>query len=233
MKSCEICQLTKGSTQLPMGLLTPLNVPTRPWESIAMDFISFEPVIIPCSKLIPGYKDPVGEKPYMVIFHKMLVITCTHSNYTFLIPCVSHINAQGVLDIFTKWIRPTIGYPHEIVTDQDPLFMLDLFQEWMVSVGIEHKASTTYHPHTDGALERKNRTIIPIFVAKKLEEGKNWVKAVPDVQLELNLRQSSTRQQSPFYTLLGFQPRTQPPSLPHPILVFQTLLKDMTKWQKT
>ena len=29
MRSCEICKLTKGSTQLPMGLLTPLNVPTR------------------------------------------------------------------------------------------------------------------------------------------------------------------------------------------------------------
>ena len=28
VKSCEICQLTKGSTQLPVGLLTPLNMPT-------------------------------------------------------------------------------------------------------------------------------------------------------------------------------------------------------------
>jgi len=44
--------------------------------------------------------------------------------------------------------------------------------------------------------------------------------AAPDVQLELNLRQSSTRKQSPFFTLYGFQPRTQAPSLPHPILVY-------------
>jgi len=90
----------------------------------------------------------------------------------------------------------------------------------MVSVGIEHKTYTTYHPHTDGGSERKNRTIIPMFAAKKLEEGKNCVEAAPDVQLELNLRQSSTRQQSLFFTLPGFQPRTQPPSLPHSILVY-------------
>jgi len=190
-----------------------------------MDFISFEPVIIPCSKLIPGYKDPVGEKPHMIIFYKMLVITCRHSDYTFLISCVSHINAQVVIDIFTKWIRPTIGYPHSLVTNQDRLFMSDLFQEWMVSVGIEHKASTRYHAQTDGASERKNWTIIPMFAAKKLEEGKNWAEAAPDVQLELNLRQSSTRQQSPFFTLLGFQPRTEPPSLPHPTLVYSDLAK--------
>jgi len=107
-----------------------------------------------------------------------------------------------------------------IVNDQDPLFMSDLFPEWMASVGIEHKASTTYHAQTDGALERKNRTIIPMFAAKKLEEGKSWVEAAPEVQLELNLKQSSTRKQSPFFTLLDFQPRTQPPSLPYPILVY-------------
>ena len=57
-----------------------------------MDFISFEPVIIPCSKLILSYKDPEGEKPHVIVFHKILVITCRHSDYTFLIPCVSHIN---------------------------------------------------------------------------------------------------------------------------------------------
>jgi len=59
-----------------------------------------------------------------------------------------------------------------------------------------------------------------MFSAKKLEEGKNWVEAAPDVQLELNLKQSSTRKQSSFFTLYGFQPRTQPPSLPHPILFY-------------
>ena len=92
-----------------------------------MDFISFEPVIIPCSKLIPGYKHPVGEKPHMIVFYKLLVITCRHSDFTFPIPCVSHITGQGVIDIFTKWIRPTIGYPMSLVSDQDPLFMSDLF----------------------------------------------------------------------------------------------------------
>jgi len=146
VKSCEICQVTKGSRQLTGALLTPLNVPTKPLESIVLDIISFEPIIIPCSKLIPGYKDPVGENPLMIVFHKMLVITCRHSDYTFFIRYVTDINAQGVIDIFTKWIRPTIVYPISIVTDQDPLFISDLFQEWMASVGIEHKASTTCHP---------------------------------------------------------------------------------------
>lgn len=37
--SCGICQTTKTSNQAPPGLLHSLDVPQRPWESIAMDFM--------------------------------------------------------------------------------------------------------------------------------------------------------------------------------------------------
>jgi len=59
-----------------------------------------------------------------------------------------------------------------------------------------------------------------MFAAKKLKEGKDWVEAAPDIQLELNLKESSTRQQCLFFTLLGFQLRTQPHSLSHAILIY-------------
>jgi len=75
-----------------------------------MDFIFFEPVIIPCSKLIPSYEDPIEKKPHVISFYEMLVISCRHFDYTFLIPCVSHISAQEVSDVFTKWIGLPIGY---------------------------------------------------------------------------------------------------------------------------
>ena len=127
VKSCEICQLIKGSTQKPVGLLTPVNVPTKPWDSIAMDFISMKPVLIPCSKVIAGFKDPEGDNPYILSFHKLLGISYRHSGYTFLILCISEIIAQGVIDIFTNWIKLTVGYPNSLVTNQDPLFISKLF----------------------------------------------------------------------------------------------------------
>ena len=37
--TCGTCQAIKPSTQRPMGLLHPLPIPSRPWESIGMDFI--------------------------------------------------------------------------------------------------------------------------------------------------------------------------------------------------
>jgi len=38
-KSCEICAQPKGEYQKPLGKLHLLQIATRPWESIGMDFV--------------------------------------------------------------------------------------------------------------------------------------------------------------------------------------------------
>jgi hypothetical protein len=38
-KICELCQRSKGSTKKPTGKLHPLPIPTKPWDSIGMDFV--------------------------------------------------------------------------------------------------------------------------------------------------------------------------------------------------
>jgi len=102
VRSCEICQSTKGSTQLPIGYLTLLNVPTQQWESIAIDFLSMEHVTIPCSELIPGYHKLKGAGSHNISLDKLLVISCRHTDFTFLIPCIKELNAKHVIDIFEK-----------------------------------------------------------------------------------------------------------------------------------
>jgi len=152
---------------------TPLNVPTQPWESIAIDFLSMEPVTIPYFELIPSYHKLKGEGSHNISFDKILVISCRHTDFTFFIPCIKELNAKDVIDIFEIWIKPTVGISYKLITDQDVLFMSAIFLDCPNSVGVSHKASSAYHPQTDGASERKNKTIIPMFAAKKLEDGTN------------------------------------------------------------
>ena len=94
-----------------------------------MNFLSIEPITIPCSELIPGYHKLTGEGSHNISFDKLLVISCRHTDFTFLIPCIKELNAKDVIDIFETWIKPTVGLPYEINTDQDVLFMLALFQD--------------------------------------------------------------------------------------------------------
>jgi len=114
-----------------------------------MDFLSMEPVTIPCSELIPGYHKLKGEGSHNISFEKLLVISCRRTNFTFLIPCIKELNAKDVIDILEKWIKPTVGLPYEIITDQDVLFMSALFQDWANSVGVRYKASSAYQLQTD------------------------------------------------------------------------------------
>ena len=39
VRSCDICQHVKTSTQSPVGLLNPLPIPSTNWESVSLDFI--------------------------------------------------------------------------------------------------------------------------------------------------------------------------------------------------
>ena len=39
IKTCEICQRDKASTQLPPGLLQSLEIPNQRWHTVTMDFI--------------------------------------------------------------------------------------------------------------------------------------------------------------------------------------------------
>ncbi|MCO5584399.1 hypothetical protein L7F22_038325 [Adiantum nelumboides] len=39
VRNCLVCQKVKFDKHKAQGLLQPLTIPTRPWESIAMDFI--------------------------------------------------------------------------------------------------------------------------------------------------------------------------------------------------
>jgi hypothetical protein len=38
-RTCVACQRSKGQTQRPAGKLHPLPIPTKPWDSIGMDFV--------------------------------------------------------------------------------------------------------------------------------------------------------------------------------------------------
>ena len=156
-----------------------------------------EPVFVDCATLIPGFKNMHGDKPHMIQFHKLLVISDRLSDFTFLIPCISEITAENVISMFENWIKPTVGLPVTIISDQDTLFMSTAFQDWLSKNGILHKASSAYHPETDGASERKNKSIIPIFAAKNAEKGMNWVSASPSVQTKINSKISVSSKVSP------------------------------------
>ena len=152
-----------------------------------MDFLFLKQFLVDCTKLIPGLRLADKQKPDCITLCKVLHIVDRHSGYTYIIPCTAEIDADGVIDIFERLIKPTVGQPLSLVSDQDPLFMSGKFQEWLLVNGVRHKVTSTYHAESDGQTERKNKEISEMFAAAQLE-GDDWITAAPKIQSKVNAR---------------------------------------------
>ena len=124
----------------------------------------------------------------------------------YIIPSTAEIDADGVIDIFERLMKPTVGLPLSIVSDQDPLVMSGKFQEWLQVNRVRHTVTCTYHPESDGKTERKNKEISAMFAAAQLE-GDDWITAASKITAKVNAWQNKSRGESPFFTLYGFQPK--------------------------
>ena len=98
IKGCTLCATSKPSNR-KLGLDTPLLVPSRPWESISMDF--------------------VGELPKSRKGHDYLyVIVDRFRKMCILIPCNKQITTEQTTKLFFQHVWVHFGLPTFIISDQ-------------------------------------------------------------------------------------------------------------------
>ena len=140
IQSCDICQRVKPSNSAPGGLLEPLPIPNKAWESISMDFITH----------LPTTKDG-----YDAIF----VVVDRLTKYAHFIPTTSSITALDTAKIFIANIFKLHGIPKSIISDRDPRFTSEFWKTLFKLLGTDLRMSTSNHPQSDGQTERTNRTL--------------------------------------------------------------------------
>jgi hypothetical protein len=75
-------------------------------------------------------------------------------------------------------------------------------------MGIELKMSSAYHPQTDGAAERANRTITQMLRQCIAADQKDWALKLPAIEFALNSACSDTTGFSPFFLNTRRMPRS-------------------------
>ncbi|KAL4298133.1 hypothetical protein GQ457_12G013670 [Hibiscus cannabinus] len=94
VKTCLVCQQDKVEAGKPMGLLQPLPIPERPWESISMDFI-------------------IG-LPKVDDFSSIMVVVDRFSKYATFIPASKVCPAEEAARLFLKHVVKYWGVPKTI-----------------------------------------------------------------------------------------------------------------------
>jgi hypothetical protein len=189
IKTCELCQRNKPSNKKPQGLLQPLPIPERKWESISMDFVTHLP------------KTRRGNDSILVFVD--------HLTKTIRIePVTIEITAVDTTHIFIQEIFKHYGMPTSIVSDRDPRFTSNFWKAFFKELGTSLKMSTAFHPQTDGQTERANRTIEGIlrnFVGYRTGD---WEDKIPLVEFAYNNSTQASTGFSPFHLLYGVDPLT-------------------------
>ena len=98
--SCDLCQRNKATQHAPYGDLNPLEIPTRNWESISMDFIT--------------------DLPPSHAFDTLLVVVDRLSKQSHFIPMIQSLDAPGLTQLYVSSIFKLHGLPLSIVSDQTP-----------------------------------------------------------------------------------------------------------------
>ena len=144
VKECSVCSKSDKIRQTRRVPLSPVSVPKKPWDKLALDIIG-----------------PI----YVVGLCKKCVLTMVGFN--------SHwVTAKFVYDVSTKVLIDFLwdsfnseGIPAVIVTDNSVQFTSGEMKSFLSSLAIKHKRTALYCPKANGMAECINKMLIECIQA--------------------------------------------------------------------
>ena len=130
------------------------------------------------------------------------------------VPCQTASAEETCDHLITHWIS-RYGCPMTFQSEKGKAFVGDLTKELMKMSHIAQAHSTTYHPQTNGLVERQNRTLVNMLRVYCSRYMTDWDRYLPQVVGAYNSTQHSTTVISPFMMLTGTE-RAMPLTFVHP-----------------
>jgi hypothetical protein len=176
VQQCDACQRTKASNPIP----------SRPWESIGMDFLG------------PLPKSKTDNDMILVIIDRL-------TKLAHFVSTQSTVTSKETADLFLQHIFRQHGLPNNIVSDRDPRFTAKFWQALQEALGIQPLMSTADHPQTDGQSEAAVK-IIQNLLRPFVYQDQDWEELLPTLEFAYNDTKQSTTRETPFYLNYGFHP---------------------------
>ena len=219
--NCDFC--ARKSTQKNQKVPVAKNrQPTGRMEALALDF--FGP--LPKSDEYQWILDKADKTDKMMptgrSFTYILSIVDLFSGLVWLFPCMTQtawnaktallqvVSVHGVVD----WIR----------TDNAQQFNAHIFKDFCRLMQIKIVNSLSYHPESNGKVERNMRILGDIFRTSGVTQN-TWHSYLPMVQLAMNNAFNRNMNDSAFFVHYGFDPKLPYDMVsPRPILMNETLI---------
>ena len=186
-KSCDPCQRVKAVRQKPYGLLQPLQIPGRRWESVSMDLITDLPPSEKGNDSIWVVVDRLSKMAHLKAVQK----TCT---------------AHDLALCYEDAVFKHHGIPRSIVSDRDPRFTAAFWRELAALFETELCMSTADHAQTDGQTENANGVLEDTLRHFVGPYQRDWESNLPVVEFAMNNAYNSSIKTTPFMLNYGQNP---------------------------
>jgi hypothetical protein len=188
VKTCDPCQKTKHSRVKTPGFLQPLAIPTAPFDTISLDFITGLPVAS-------------GKDAILVVVDKL-------TKFATFIATRTDISASETAALLFQRLVKLFGLPRVIIGDRDPRWTSSVWSELAQLFKTRLALSTSRHPQTDGQTEVMNQHLEAMLRAYVQTDFKSWAGWLDVLQFAYNNAPHSSHGSSPAQLLFGFKPRT-------------------------
>ncbi|MBW0540423.1 hypothetical protein O181_080138 [Austropuccinia psidii MF-1] len=139
VSSCQQFSRNKNIHHKKFGLLNPLSIPSGPWNSLSIDFIT--------------------PFPLSNSFASILVAVDRFSKMAIFIPAYGKITVLQLAQIFISLVFSKHVLPVSIISDRGSFFISSFWTQLCHQLKISRDLSTAFHPETGGQTERVNQIL--------------------------------------------------------------------------
>jgi hypothetical protein len=180
VQSCDTCQ--RRQRPIKTEPLHPIKV-GQPFDRIGMDIVG------PLPKTRQGNQYIVVATEYLTKWPEARALP--------------NAKAISVVSFFYEDIICRHGCPKVLLTDQGTHFVNEMLNSLCEQLGVRHQLSTTYHPQTNGLVERFNRTLCEMLAKYSNEHQDDWDKFLPSALFAYRTIRQNTTRYEPFYLTYG------------------------------
>jgi hypothetical protein len=169
--------------------MQPLSIPAWKWDDISMGFIVGLP-------LTPRKHDSIW------------VIVDRLTKTAHFIPVHTTYSAERYAEIYVDLVVRLHGVPKTILSDRGTQFVARFWAQVHESLGTKLIHSSSYHPQTDGQMERVNQVVEDMLRACVIHFDKSWDKCLALAEFAYNNSYQASLKMAPFEALYGRRWRT-------------------------
>jgi hypothetical protein len=136
----------------------------------------------------------------------IMVIVDRLSKYAHFSYLQHPFKTSTVAQLFMDQVFNLHGMPHSIISNRDPTFTINFWQEMFKLQGTQLHLRTTYHPQNHGQTEVVNKCLGKYLRCFASEKKNQWAQWLPLAEWWYNTSYHTTTSMTPFEAVYGQNP---------------------------